>query len=124
MGSVIERKEYRKPSEMRRLLAWHQSELERTRESVRAVLDKLDTIRIEVHRSISDAIADAETERQRAGELRDQAKARGKFIVASDWSRVATECRHRAAILRQIRGRIIAAGLGVPRAKFAPGGEA
>lgn len=116
MGSVIERKEYRTPSEMRRLLAWHQSELERTRESVRAVLDKLDTIRIEVHRSISDAIADAETERQRAGALRDQLKQRGKHLAASEWSKMATECRHRAAILRQVRGRIIAAGLGMPRA--------
>jgi hypothetical protein len=124
MGQVTQRKDYRTPSEIRRLLAWHQSELERTRESLRVVLNKLDRIRIEVHRSIGDAIADAETERQRAGELRDQLKERGKFIVASEWSRVATECRHRAAILRQVRGRIIAAGLGVPRAKSTPGGEA
>jgi len=53
----------------------------------------------------------------------EAARSAGRFLLAGELSKIQAERRRRAAVLREIRGRVISAGLGMPKSDMARGGE-
>lgn len=121
---TIERKDYRSPGELREALVWYRQQLEIARAGRRAAEETLDRVRIEVHQSLADQIQCAKAEIKRGDDELEAARAAGRFLLAAELSKIQSERRRRAAVLREIRGRVLSAGLGMPKSDMARGGEA
>jgi len=120
---TIERKDYRSTGELREALVWYRQQLEIARAGRLTAEETLDRVRIEVHQSLADQIQCVKAEIKRGEDELEAARSAGRFLLAGELSKIQAERRRRAAVLREIRGRVISAGLGMPKSDMARGGE-
>lgn len=109
---MIERKDYRTPAEMRKSIEWYRAQLELARAARRDADERLGRTRIEVHQAIDEQLQLVRAEIDRCDRQLEEAREAGQHLLAGQLVKIMAERRRRAAMLREIRQRIISAGLG------------
>ena len=109
---MIERKDYRTPAEMRQAITWYRAQLEAARAGRRKAEERLAAARIEVHQVLDEQLQLVRAEITRCDLQLEEACQAGQHLLAGQLVKILAERRRRAVVLREIRGRVIAAGLG------------